>query len=197
MADTTTEDPKSFCFSDADGASGDFNNDFAGSSCGGILDTSDPFSMQKSNRTDFELKDKITQKETQAVFRLRLWVMRVLLLTGVAVSLVVYSMTRTSQLQEFSNIYNGAANQILSSVLTDMTERMGQVAALSAAYTTSTTPTAEEDWPFVTLPHFHQQAQKVRHSSGALFVRMAPYVRTDQLDEWHVYVNSSDHNSWM
>lgn len=151
---------------------------------------------------DEDLKHKLTQKESKVVFQLRIWVMRVLLLTGVAVSLVIYSMMVTSQLDEFHNVYDGAAHQILTALAgnrddgTTLAARLHEISALSAAYTAEGA-TSHQDWPFIALPNFQQRAEKTLHSSGAIFVSSAPYVRTEERAAWETFVANSTNHAWI
>ena len=123
--------------------------------------------------------------------------MRVLLLTGVAVSLVIYSILVTSQRDEFQSVYDGAAQQILAALANGgMTARLDEISALSAAYTAEAAA-RQMEWPFVSLPNFHQRAEKALHSSGALLVRSAPYVRTQERVAWEAFVANTSHHAWM
>lgn len=59
------------------------------------------------------IQEELTKKESKAVFRLRLLVIAILLLTTVSVSLVVYFVTSRGESDGFQSQYEGAATKVI------------------------------------------------------------------------------------
>ena len=140
------------------------------------------------------IKEQISKRETQAVFRLRLLVILVLLGAAAAVSVVVYYVTRDAQISEFHIEYEGVAGKVLQS-FGDIIVQMGAISGLAVAATAHSTD-YNADWPFVTLSNFQQRALNARLLSQSLFVSFNPIVSTEQLPRWEEYVLSNN-NNWM
>ena len=75
----------------------------------------------------------LADKETAAVFRLRLLVLLVLLLAAVAVSVIVYFITTTAQKKEYKNQYDGAAKKVVESFQDIMDSKLGAVSSMGVA----------------------------------------------------------------
>ena len=75
----------------------------------------------------------LADKETAAVFRLRLLVLLVLLLAAVVVTVIVYFITSTAQKDEYKNQYEGAAKKVLDSFMDIMESKLGAVSSMGVA----------------------------------------------------------------
>ena len=140
------------------------------------------------------IKEQISKKETQAVFRLRLLVILVLLGAAAAVSFVVYHITSDAQISEFRIQYDGVAEKILQSFGNIIVE-MGAISGLAVAASAHSVDHHSE-WPFVTVSDFQQRASNARTLSQSLFVSLNPVVTNEQLPRWEEYVLSQN-NYWM
>lgn len=75
----------------------------------------------------------LADKETAAVFRLRLLVLLVLLVAAVIVTVIVYFITSTAQKDEYKTQYEGAAKKVLDSFLDIMDSKLGAVSSMGVA----------------------------------------------------------------
>lgn len=140
------------------------------------------------------IKEQISKKETQAVFRLRLLVILVLLGAAAAVSIVVYYVTNKAQLSEYRIQYEGVAEKVLQSfgnIIVDM----GAISGLAVAASAHSVDNNSE-WPFVTISDFQQRAGNARTLAQSLYVSMNPLVTKEKSPKWEEYVLSAE-NYWM
>jgi hypothetical protein len=140
-----------------------------------------------SGPTEEEAKLDLAKKETTAVFRLRLLVLLVLLLTTVGVSLTMYFITFNGQQGDFEAAFEGSAQKILETFLDIATSRLGTVASLGVSMTAYAIDQKEE-WPFVTLSKFQRRAATARSQSGAVYLHTNPLVTDTTRTEWEKYV---------
>jgi hypothetical protein len=157
------------------------------------------------------IKNSLTQRESQQVFRLRAIVIFILLVVAGSISYVVFNQQRDGQVAQFEAIYYGVAEKLVDS----LEGATGAIAALGAfgvmatvesehqdvlivANTTSSTSDSEafSGWPFVKLDAFQERAISVRSVSKSIYVSVNPIVASNELILWENYVQS-DVNDWM
>lgn len=156
---------------------------------------------------DFQsIKDALTRRESQQVFRLRILVIVILIAAATAISVAIFQLERSSQIEEFESDYYAVAEKIIDS-LQKVTDA---IAAFSGIAITATVDAQNQanvnasssdnertpQWPFVTMDAFQERARNARAEAGSIFVSLNPIVHFDQLNEWEKYVQS-DVNSWM
>ena len=141
------------------------------------------------------IQDKLSKRESIAVLRLRIMVIGVLVCAAIAVSVVVYKITRQAQVEEFEIQYEGNADKVVTS-FTDILKQMGTVSGLGIAASAASIDTRSQ-WPFVTLSNFQERARNAQILSGTLFVSVNPIVSGGQRSLWESYVQSSQNNYWM
>lgn len=181
----------------------------AGSSAEENIESSSNFSTADTNQNgtdeDFQsIKNALTQKESQQVFRLRVLVVLILIAAAAAISFTVYYLERTSQVEEFHAAYYGSADKIIDSLqhIIETISAIGGIAVTASVEAQqqfgNATPSATtfSGWPFFTMHRFQERADNARKLAGILYLSMNPLVREDQLGAWEEYVKS-DANSWM
>jgi hypothetical protein len=139
-------------------------------------------------------KELLAQKETTAVFRLRVLVVIVLLLAASAVSAVVFFITTNGESDEFESQYEGTATKVVDSFMEIPQQKIGAISSLKVALVAHGVDHARS-WPFVTLSSFQQRSASVRSLSNALFVAMHPIVTDANRDEWELFVREDAY--WM
>ena len=141
------------------------------------------------------IKEQLSKRETQAVFRLRLLVILVLLGAAAAVSIVVYYITEKAQVSEFHIQYDGVSEKVLQS-FSGIIFEMGAISGLAVAASAHSVD-YKSDWPFLTLSNFQQRAGNARTLSQALYVSLNPIVTEENRAKWEEYVLSNSNNYWM
>ena len=114
---------------------------------------------------------RLAQRETTAVFRLRVVVFTVLWGAACAVSVVVYLVTSRSERQDFETTFDSASAKLVESFQQIVKQRVGALNTLSVAFTSYARAVGDE-WPFVTLNDFHQRVASARTLSGSFFVEV-------------------------
>eukprot|EP00934_Nitzschia_sp_Nitz4_P004266 Nitzschia sp. Nitz4//scaffold216_size36101//31917//35797//NITZ4_007786-RA/size36101-snap-gene-0.13-mRNA-1//1//CDS//3329542209//4256//frame0 len=140
------------------------------------------------------LKQSLTKRETEQVFRLRVLVIAILFAAAGSVSFTIYKLTHNSEVDEFKSQYYSVAEKIIES----FQETMVQISAVSglAVAATAHSQDANEVWPFITLSNFQERAGSAIALSGAVFLSISPLVQTEELALWEEYVRS-DENAWI
>jgi len=141
-----------------------------------------------------EQKLQLATKETQAVFRLRLIVLFVLLIASLAVSLIVYNITSNSLEKQTSSDFDGAAKKVTETFLEIAETKIGALASFAVAVIANSLD-LQQDWPFVTLSNFQQRAATARSQSGALNLMLVPLVDTVERAQWQQFVQNQ--SSWL
>ncbi len=156
---------------------------------------------------DFQnIKNALTKRESQQVFRLRVLVMLILIAAGASISITIFHLEKSSQLEEFESDYYGVAEKVVDA-LQKVTESISAISGIAVTATVDAqnqlvNASAFEDtgsianWPFITIDAFQERASNAIALAGSIFVSLNPLVQLDQLSDWQKYVES-DVNSWM
>ena len=140
-------------------------------------------------------KERLGQAETNAVFRLRLLVLLVMLLAAIVVSVTIYLMTSEAEQDDFESQFDGAASQILEAFNNVVQQKISAISSLAVAIIAHGVDHSR-DWPFVTLSSFQQRSSTARKLADALFVTISPIVSHEKRKEWEDFVVTDD-SSWM
>jgi hypothetical protein len=132
-------------------------------------------------------KDQLAQKETHDVFLLRVLVVIVLLLAAVAVSLVVFFITKKAEVDEFETQYTALADTILRAFEDIITQKLGAISSVGVAAIAHGID-HDKSWPLLTLSSFQERSATARSLSGALFISLNPVVSDTQRTDWEKFV---------
>jgi hypothetical protein len=162
-------------------------------------------SGQTGSAEDFAtIKNGLAKAETKQVFRLRVLVVSLLIAAATSISVTIYYITRTAEIEEFEAQYYGSAEKIIDA-LQEVLVKMAAVSGLAVAATADTQATraqgvdAEDDllWPLFTMTSFQERAANAKAQSGAIYVSINPIVDVGDLSKWERYILSDDANYWM
>lgn len=123
-------------------------------------------------------EEQLAKKETRAVFRLRRLVFLALLAAALAVSVIVYLITKKAEDDEFKAQFYGSAEKLLESfegVISQKIEAIGSMGITLAAYAES----QNTSFPFVTMNSFQQRSASARQLSAALLLFLT-FIVTDE-----------------
>lgn len=197
-------------FDDADdepSSAGSSSEEKQSRSSANLSTTSDTHNQTETMDEDFQsIKNALTKKESQQVFRLRVLVILILISAAAAISFTIYYLERTTQTDNFEAAHYGSAEKIIDSLqrVTETISAIGGVALSATAESqdhfenASTTSETEifPGWPFFTMHHFEERATNVRKLAGIFYLSMNPIVTSKQLGAWEEYVQGGA-NSWM
>ena len=144
-----------------------------------------------SGSSSDDARPGIAKDETAAVFRLRVIVIIVLIITAALVCTVVLKITRSGEADELRTQYDAAAY----AVQTAFEAITGKLSVLSALGVVEPGD-ASHNFPFQTLHNFNKRATNARFLTGALSISYCPIVTIDNRENWELYVNGED-SDWM
>jgi hypothetical protein len=139
-------------------------------------------------------KDQLAQKETRDVFLLRVLVVVVLLNAAIAVSIVVFFITRNAEVDEFETQYTALADTVLRAFEDIVTQKMGAISSVGVAAIAHGVD-SNLQWPFLTLSSFQERSATARSLSGAVFVSLNPVVSDPQRADWEKFV--VENSGWI
>lgn len=138
--------------------------------------------------------DGIAKQENQNVFRLRLLVITVLLLSTIGVAVGVFLYVSRSEQQSFEQSFRDDSDKILDSVGIALDLSLGSVDAFLVSLVSYARDT-NASWPFVTYPDYAVKVAKLRSLSKAVQVTQYHIVSGEQREEWEAY--SVAHDGWV
>ena len=173
-------------------------------------DTGSGSGTGRSGSTDefASIKSGLAKQETKQVFRLRILVVLLLVAAAASISVTVYYLTSTAEIEEFETLYYGNAEKIIDA-LQEVIVQMTAVSALAVAATADTQEQlrlaalenqdeeVDSPWPRFTMTKFQERAGNARTQSGAIYVSINPIVAVHDLSKWERYVGSDEFNYWM
>lgn len=147
-----------------------------------------------------KIAEQLSHEESRKVLRLRIMVIGALILSALFISSIVFKITTSGEVDEFTTQYEGAADKVIDA-FGDIMNRMGSVAGLGVSYTSfgehNLDSNGKSPWPFVTLDDFPPKARNALQLSGALMVSMSPIVQGPLFHEWNEYVVQPEKTEWM
>ncbi len=162
----------------------------------------------QSGTTDDDIqniKNALTKRESQQVFRLRILVMLILIAAAASISMTIFHLQKNSQLEEFESDYYGVAEKVVDA-LQKVTESISAISGIAVTATvdaqnqlvnvSALNTKGVSEWPFITIDAFQERASNAIALAGSIFVSLNPLVQLDQLSDWQKYVES-DVSSWM
>ncbi len=159
------------------------------------FDQSDNSTSNKTTSTDDEdrssgsIKIQLAKKESENVFKLRIVVILILVIGAAGVSILVYSISRSSEDDAFNTQFEGSSTQIVEAFEAITSQRISALSSLAVAAIAHGVDHIG-NWPFVTVSFFQQRAFTARSNSGVLQVGIHSFVTEDQRDKWEKYVVS-------
>jgi hypothetical protein len=139
-------------------------------------------------------EEQLAQKETTAVFHLRLLVLFALCCAAVLVSVAIYFITSNAEEHEFLGQFEGNAIKVLGSFEEIVGQKLGAIASLAVSFTSYARST-NATWPFVTMNDFQQRAASARSLSDSLFLELLPMVSSETRSSYEEY--SLEEMGWL
>jgi hypothetical protein len=161
------------------------------SNTGMSVTSSDPY--HKKNRSVNQPEREIIAKgEDTAVFRLKLLVLVILVVTTVGFAITVFLYTSDTEEDDFETQFSFDSTKIFESVGSTLDFTLGAVDSflvglVSFARFTNTT------WPYVTLPDYAVRVAKLRSLSKAVLVTQYHFVTDGQRAKWENYSVANDY----
>jgi hypothetical protein len=167
--------------------SNDLDDDFGSystptSSCGNPSSTT----SKKRVGSTSSPRNQLAANETRAVHRLKFVVFSFLFMSMMAVALTAYFLTAKQEDDEFHDQYYEDAHKILATIESNLKRTL----QASDAYVTTLTSFAEatnQVWPYVVIPSFAVEAEKIRSLAKAVYVNTFHLVQPDERKDWEKF----------
>jgi hypothetical protein len=134
-------------------------------------------------QNDGRSRTALASQETRAVRKLKILVMATLTFSLIVVAYAAYHKTYTLEKDQFVDRYNRDANKVAEALGQNL-HRTLLAADVFAASIVSVTNRTNQTWPFILVPDFAVQAEKIRSLSQAVLVNLYQVVDIDQRTEW-------------
>jgi hypothetical protein len=138
-----------------------------------------------------EEPEKIAEKETIAVSRIKQVVFTVLMISAIGFAFAVFFWTRQAELQNFEDAFYENSDKVLEGVGTSLLTTLGAIDALLVNIV-SFAKYSNSSWPLVTVPDHAVRAAKVRSLSKAVLVSQYHFVTNDERSVWEDYSVAND-----
>jgi hypothetical protein len=131
-------------------------------------------------------RDTLARREDRVVFRMKLAVILVLLLTSAYVCVGVYFTIRDDEVQNFEDAFRADAGKVVGAFYQGL---QNQIEALDALSVTITSHAAESGatFPNVGLPDFPARFANARVLSGSFLISWTPLVTDTTRSSWERY----------
>jgi hypothetical protein len=169
---------------DGNGRRGDGDDDGDGS-------RTDSDATEKKLNGSTPIADTIAQEETVVVFRLKMVVLLVLIVSAVGVAFTVHFYLRRSELAAFHEQYKVDSKKILQTAGSTIESVFGAFDTVAVSLV-SHARASNQTWPFVTLPDFAVRMSKTVHLSRTINMNFLPLVTPDQRKDWEAYAIRND-----
>lgn len=140
----------------------------------------------KDNKNSFHNKGGgggIATNESKAVNRLRLLVLFVLTLAGIAVCLIVYFLSINDVYDQFYSQYNGQAEQISLAFQRIPYEKFGSLGALRVSVMSESLD-KNTSWPLYCMSSFEKRATVAMRLSETLSISINPFIHETNRSIW-------------
>jgi hypothetical protein len=148
--------------------------------------------MSSDNNACDDIQNRISKHETNAVRKQKYIVLAVMIVAAIAVCIVVHTMTKKSENENFDSNFVGAAEKLIAS-FRDVLDKGGSISSLDVAYTIHSLD-HKDRWPFVTLTSFPERSASAKVLSGALFVSTNPVVTDIDRFQFEEYAALNEHH---
>jgi len=141
--------------------------------------------------------DEIGSKESKSVFRAKMMVYLVLIVSCVTASTLTYFFTSDQEKSDFESNFKTYADEISRLAREDLLNKFDITESLAIAITSYANDKEEEEagFPYITVPDFEHRTQKARQMSGAELIIMSPLVLKTAVEAWETYAQAE--SSWI
>jgi hypothetical protein len=133
-----------------------------------------------------EEEEVIAKAENNAVFRIRLMVIAVLVTCTVGVACVVYFQTSNTEKDQFGAEFLDDAAKVFEALGSTLDLSLGAVDGVIVSIV-SFARYSNMTWPFVTVPDFATRMAKVRSLSNAIVLAQFAIVSEEERSDWEKY----------
>jgi hypothetical protein len=128
----------------------------------------------------------IGRKETQAVTRLKLIVIFILVASSILIGVTTYCFMRFSEQSKFNEYFQEDGDKVMQSIGASVENTFAAMDLFSTMMISHAIST-NQSWPFVTIPHYGNKVSKTFSMSVGMSMSSMMIVESDQRKEWEDY----------
>jgi hypothetical protein len=151
------------------------------------------FSSPK-NPTKITREAAIAQAENDAVFRIRLFVIGILVSLTVCAACLVFFYSKNSEVQDFEQAFLEDSEKIFESIGTTLDASLGAIDSYGVSVV-SHAKFSNSTWPFVRVPDHAARLSKIRALSKAFAIGQFQVVQEEDRSEWEKF--SIENAGWV
>ena len=144
-------------------------------------------SLKEEEATDDE---SLATKESKDIVKFRFFLITVLFWSTAGVGLAVWIYFGDDIKKAFEELYAEEAGEMFDQLAGKFLVTFSAIDSFALALSTQFV-----EWPFVTVPKFSAQADKLRKLTSAVVITNYHFVDKNKREEWATY--SAAHNSWV
>jgi len=129
---------------------------------------------------------EIAKSEGDAVFRIRLVVILILILSTASLAFGVYRISRGAEETEFENKYYDDSSKIFEAVSSNLDSTLGAIDSF-VVNMVSMAKFSNQSWPFVYTPDYGIRSAKLRSAAKAAYIHQYHLVSAEQRLEWEAF----------
>lgn len=137
----------------------------------------------------------IARAEDRAVIRIRLMVATFLTLCTVGVACLVFFNTKTREEHEFKESVSELSAKIFEAIGSGIANSLGAIDAYVVSLVT-VTQVSNMTWPFITIPNSATGLAKLRSTTKATIVTIAPRLQTEWREQWNIF-SLTQSGTWL
>jgi hypothetical protein len=143
-----------------------------------------------------EGESAIAQQESTDVFRIKLVVFLVLLVSAIVVAQTLWLYINQSEERQFHKSFTDDAEKIFAAVGANLAQTHDLLTTV-ATQVTALAAATNQSWPYVTVPSFAQMASQILPLSHAVRLAVLPVVSQSQRYEWERYTAQPSSRAWI
>ena len=132
--------------------------------------------------------NEVVREESRKVYRARFVLLLVLLTSAIGVALGVFYYIRLSEHNAFRDHFEDSAYKVLEAIGSILDDTFGAIDILAVGMVAHAKGTNQE-WPFVTVPHFGLSASKMLSLSKMKMIASLPVVTPEIREAWEDWVD--------
>jgi len=148
------------------------------------------FSRDISEEEEASEDESLATKESKYLIKYRFFLVTVLFWSTVGVGLATWIYFLDDIKNEFEQLYAEEANELFDQLAGKFLVMFGAIDSFVLTLSTQFV-----NWPFVTVPRFSTQADKLLKITSAVVISKYHFVEKNQREEWEAY--STAHDSWL
>lgn len=156
------------------------------------IDDSASDRVPTSQKNDSQGEQVIAKQETIDVFRLKLVVLLVLMVSAASIASAVFIYLSKAEQNQFEEEFLDQSHKVLEAIGSSLDKTFGLFDSVAVAFVSFARATNQK-WPFVTMPDFALRMSKLLPLTDAVNINILPLVTSQNREAWEAYSLTNEH----